>query len=174
MKRNLSVDAGGGASPLPCSRSDNGTALTAHAGRIGDDGEVLKRIDHVGVIVDDLEEAKRFLSELGLQFDRDLEISGRLRAAFYACGETQLEVIEVDEPAERARRLGDSKARIEHVAFEVDSLSTTLRALSGLGVETTTADPMVVGANLNYWTKAETCDGVQYQLIEKGTAASTA
>ena len=135
---------------------------------------MLKRIDHVGVIVDDLEEAKRFLSELGLQFDRDLEISGRLRAAFYACGETQLEVIEVDEPAERAHRLGDSRARIEHVAFEVDSLSTTLQALRGLGVETTTADPMVVGANLNYWTKAETSDGVQYQLIQKGAAASTA
>lgn len=129
---------------------------------------MLKRIDHVGVIVDDLEEAKRFLSELGLRFDRDVEISGRLRAAFYACGDTQLEVIEVDEPAERAQRLGDSRARIEHVAFEVDSLSMTLHAIRGLGVETTTADPVAVGANLSYWTKAETSDGVQYQLIEKG------
>ncbi len=135
---------------------------------------MLKRIDHVGVIVDDLEEAKRFLSDLGLRFDRDLEIPGRLRAAFFACGETQLEVIEVDEPAERTQRLGEGRARIEHVAFEVDSLTTTLRALRGLGVETTTADPLAVGANLNYWTKAETTDGVQYQLIEKGAAGRQA
>ena len=134
---------------------------------------MLKRIDHVGVIVDDLDEAKGFLSNMGLRFDRDLVLPGRLRAAFYACGDTQIEVIEIDEPGERAQRLGDSTARIEHVAFEVDSLSTTLRALGGLGVETTTADPMVVGANLNYWTKAETSDGVQYQLIEKGAATST-
>ena len=134
---------------------------------------MLKRIDHVGVIVDDLEEAKGFLSELGLRFDRELEIRGRLRAAFYACGETQLEVIEIDEPAERAQRLGGSSARIEHVAFEVDSLSTTMQALRGLGVQTTTADPMALGANLSYWTKAETCDGVQYQLIEKGAAPSS-
>jgi len=139
-----------------------------------DDETVLKRIDHVGVIVDDLEEAKRFLSQFGLRFDRDIEIRGRLRAAFYACGETQLEVIEIDEPAERAQRLGESRARIEHVAFEVDSLSTTLEALRGLGVETTTAEPMAIGANLSYWTKAETTDGVQYQLIEKGGAASRA
>ncbi|HKA11634.1 MAG TPA: VOC family protein [Candidatus Dormibacteraeota bacterium] len=132
---------------------------------------MLKRIDHVGVIVDDLDEAKRFLAQLGLRFDRDVEIRGRLRAAFYACGETQLEVIEIDEAAERAQRLGDGRARIEHVAFEVDSLSTTMQALRGLGVETTTADPMAIGANLNYWTKAETCDGVQYQLIEKGAAS---
>jgi methylmalonyl-CoA/ethylmalonyl-CoA epimerase len=135
------------------------------------DVQVLKRIDHVGVIVDDLAQAKSFLADMGLRFDRDLVVPGRLRAAFFACGETQIEVIEVDEPGERARRLGDDTARIEHVAFEVDSLSTTLQALRGLGVQTTTADPMAVGANLNYWTTAETCDGVQYQLIEKGAAA---
>ena len=135
--------------------------------RIGDDVQVLKRIDHVGVIVDNLDEAKRFLSQLGLRLDRDLQIAGRLRAAFYACGDTQLEVIEIDEPTERAQRLGDATAQIEHVAFEVDSLGTTLEALRGLGVETTTSDPLAVGANLNLWTKAETCDGVQYQLIEK-------
>jgi methylmalonyl-CoA/ethylmalonyl-CoA epimerase len=133
---------------------------------------MLKRIDHVGVIVDDLGQAKSFLTDLGLQLDRDLVIPGRLRAAFFTCGETQIEVIEIDEPGERAQRLGDSTARIEHVAIEVDSLSTTLAALRGLGVETTTADPMAVGANLNYWTRPETCDGVQYQLIEKGAAAT--
>ena len=132
---------------------------------------MLKRIDHVGVIVDDLDQARSFLSNMGLRFDRDLVLPGRLRAAFYACGDTQIEVIEIDEPGERAQRLGDSTARIEHVAFEVDSLATTLEALRGLGVETTTVDPMAVGANLNYWTRAETCDGVQYQLIEKGAAA---
>lgn len=134
--------------------------------------EVLKRIDHVGVIVDDLDEAKRFLASMGMRFARDLAIPGRLRAAFYACGETQIEVIEIDEPAERARRLGDATARIEHVALEVDSLSTTLEALRGLGVETTTSNPMAVGGNLNFWTQADTCDGVQYQLIEKGAAAT--
>jgi methylmalonyl-CoA/ethylmalonyl-CoA epimerase len=132
---------------------------------------VLKRIDHVGVIVDDLAQAKRFLADMGLRFDRDLEIPGRLRAAFYACGDTQIEVIEVDEPAERARRLGDGTARVEHIAFEVDGLPATLEALRRLGVETTTAEPMAVGANLNFWTTPESCDGVQYQLIEKGAAA---
>jgi methylmalonyl-CoA/ethylmalonyl-CoA epimerase len=135
------------------------------------DGQVLKRIDHVGVIVDDLAQAKSFLADMGMRFDRDLVIPGRLRAAFYACGETQIEVIEIDEPEERARRLGDDTARVEHIALEVDSLSATLQALQGLGVRTTTSEPMAVGANLNYWTTAESCDGVQYQLIEKGAAA---
>jgi hypothetical protein len=62
---------------------------------------------------------------LGTRYDRDLHLPGRLRAAFYQCGETQIEIIEVDEPEEQAQRLGDDTARIEHIAIEVESLSTT-------------------------------------------------
>ena len=134
---------------------------------------MLQRIDHVGVIVDDLDEAKRFLSDLGLRFDRDLVIPGRLRAAFYACGDTQIEVIDISDEAERAQRLGGSRARVEHIAFQVSSLATTLEALRGLGVETTTPEPMRAGPNLNYWTRPETCDGVMYQLVEKDVPAET-
>src|ERR1700682_1057452 len=127
---------------------------------------MLKRLDHVGVIVDDLEEASRFLSGMGMRHDRDLEIPGRLKASFYTCGQAQVEVIEISEPGERAKRLGSEKARIEHIAIEVDDLATTLQALDGLGVKTQTADPIRIGTNLNFWTVADTCDGVVYQLFQ--------
>ena len=129
---------------------------------------MLKRIDHVGVIVDSLEEAKRFLGNLGMEFDRDLELPDRLRAAFYRCGEVQVEIIEITEPNERVQRLGDDKARIEHIALEVDDLAATLQALDGLGVKVKTAKPILVGNSLNLWTVPETCDGVMYQLIQRG------
>ncbi len=130
---------------------------------------MLKRIDHVGVIVDNLQEAQAFLEGMGLEFDRDVAFPGRLRGAFYRCGETQIEVIEVDDPDERAQRLGSDKARVEHIAIEVDNLERTLQALSGLGVKPQQAEPIKIGANLNAWTVAESSDGVVYQLIEKGT-----
>ena len=128
---------------------------------------MLKRLDHVGVIVDDLEEASRFLSGMGMQHDRDLEIPGRLKASFYSCGDAKVEVIEICGPAERAQRLGSEKARIEHIAIEVDDLTTTVQALQGLGVRTQTTDPIRVGPNINFWTVAETCDGVVYQLLQR-------
>jgi methylmalonyl-CoA/ethylmalonyl-CoA epimerase len=128
---------------------------------------MLKRLDHVGVIVDDLQEASRFLSGMGMQHNRDLEIPGRLKASFYTCGDAQVEVIEISEPAERAKRLGSEKARIEHIAIEVDDLTTTLQALDGLGVKTQTPDPIRIGTNLNFWTVADTCDGVVYQLVQR-------
>lgn len=127
---------------------------------------MIKRIDHIGVIVDDLEEASRLLTGIGMRYDRDLELPGRLKASFFSCGNVQIEAIEISEPAERARRLGSEAARIEHVAFEVDDLAATMDAMAALGVKTQTADPLRIGESLNHWTVPETCDGIVYQLIE--------
>ena len=129
---------------------------------------MLKRIDHIGVIVDNLEEAQAFLTGMGMEFDRALEFPGRLKAAFYRCGEIQVEVIEITDGAEREARLRGEKARIEHIAIEVDELASTLAALQGLGVRANSPEPVRIGANLNVWTTEESCDGVSYQLIEKG------
>jgi catechol 2,3-dioxygenase-like lactoylglutathione lyase family enzyme len=129
---------------------------------------MFKRIDHVGVVVDSLEEAQRFLASLQLTAVRNVEISGRLRSVFYQCGETQIEIIEVTDPAERAERLGEARARIEHLAMEVEDLDATAQALSALGVSFT-GEPLKLGGTLNAWTVADTCDGVMYQLIQKAS-----
>ncbi|MHB8614420.1 MAG: VOC family protein [Candidatus Dormibacteraceae bacterium] len=96
------------------------------------------------------------------------ELPDRLSAAFYRCGEVQVEIIEITEPNERVQRLGDDKARIEHIALEVGDLAATLQALDALGVKVKTAKPIFVGNSLNLWTVPETCDGVMYQLIQRG------
>lgn len=127
---------------------------------------MLKRIDHVGVVVDNLEQARQFLAGIGMRHNRDLDIPGRLKASFYTCGEVEIEVLEISEPEERFRRLGSASARIEHIAIEVDSLSKTLLDLTPLGVAAQTAAPVKLDKGLNYWTVAETCDGIVYQLIE--------
>lgn len=127
----------------------------------------LKRLDHIGVVVDDLEEAKRFLAEtLGLELDRTVEIPGR-RGAFFRCGGSEIEVLEEMEPEARERILGGAKARIEHIAIEVDDLDRTMAALEGLGVRAGRA-PIATGDRVNLWTDPDTCDGVMYQLIQIG------
>lgn len=129
---------------------------------------MLKRIDHIGVIVDNLEDAQDLLGKMGMEFDRDLQFPGRLKAAFYRCGDTQIEVIEVTDEKERDARLRGEKARIEHIAIEVDELATTMKALEALGIRSNTPEPLKIGKNLNLWTTEDSGDGVSYQLIEKG------
>lgn len=130
---------------------------------------MLQRLDHVGVVVDDLEAAKRFFGDvLKLELTRELALPNQLRAAFYRCGDASIEVIEVDDPAEREKRLGQGvTARIEHIAFEVDRLEPVMEPLREAGFRTTTEQPRVIGPNRNYFTEADSTNGVMLQFFDR-------
>lgn len=127
----------------------------------------VKRLDHIGVIVDDLNEAKEFIGKsLGLTVSHSVE-SPDLEGAFLQCGDVFVEVIEVRNPEMRKARLGEgNRARIEHIAFEVENLAQTIALMQGLGVQMTAA-PRISGEYLTCWTKPEGSDGVMYQFMEK-------
>jgi methylmalonyl-CoA/ethylmalonyl-CoA epimerase len=127
---------------------------------------IVKRIDHIGVVVDDLAQAKAFLTQLGMTWDHGFDL-GRVEAAFYRCGDVMIEVIECRKPDERARRLGDAQARIEHIAIEVDDLAATVDELAGLGVEVTKPEPVRQDDIQSHWTVASSSDGVMYQFFER-------
>ena len=131
---------------------------------------MLKRIDHIGVVVDDLQAGRRFLETLGLRHDRDIEVPDRgLKASFYRCGDVSVEIIQLDDrAANRERMKGESMARIEHIAIEVDDIDKTVDDLSERGVEVTAA-PTRVGPSISVWTKPETSDGYQFQFLQKGS-----
>ena len=138
--------------------------------------QMFRRIDHVGDIVSDLAEARRWLVEIfGLPLQRTVELSdGRVRGGFYACGEVDIEVLEIGDPEMRSRRLGDGKqARIEHIAVEVDHLGDALARLAVHGVRTTSPEPRRTGNRLNMWTVEETTGGISYQLIQRLPDPST-
>lgn len=131
---------------------------------------MLRRIDHVGIVVKNLDEATTFLSDVfHLEMVKSVDDPDRrLKAAFFRCGDINLEVLEPDDPAERARRLGPgSEARVEHIAIQVDDLGNTLESLMANGVQVNPRIPISVSGGLTTWTEAESSGGVIYQLIEK-------
>jgi len=128
---------------------------------------MIKRLDHVGIVVDDLADAKRFLSEtLGLRLVRELDVPLLARrVAFFQCGDASIELIEDLDPESKARALDGTNARIEHIALEVDSVDGVLASLGGLGVKADSRGVVRVGARINAWTVPHTTDGVAYQLL---------
>jgi len=136
------------------------------------DGNLFKRIDHIGVIVADLGEQKRWLGEVfGLPVTRELDFPHtKLKAAFYGVDGVDIEVIQLDDPETRRKRLGEGghRARIEHIAVEVSDIQAVLKKLAPLGVRTTEPEPRKIGDRLNVWTVAETTGGVSYQFIQRG------
>lgn len=125
---------------------------------------MLRPIDHVGVVVDDLERHMRQLEGMGLELGRSNDSRHSL-ARYHRCGDASVELIEARTPETRAQRLGGADARIEHIAFEVDDLAGVRDRLTARGVAVTWP-PFRSGPNLMIWTDEATSGGVQYQFLE--------
>jgi catechol 2,3-dioxygenase-like lactoylglutathione lyase family enzyme len=124
----------------------------------------LKRIDHVGIVVQSLEQHVEQLEALGLQVARTNE-NDESYALYYACGDTSVELIDVRDQEARRRRLpANELARIEHIAFEVDDLAEVRSLLEERGIEVTWP-PFLSGTAKMIWTEADTSGGVQYQFL---------
>jgi methylmalonyl-CoA/ethylmalonyl-CoA epimerase len=126
------------------------------------------RIDRIGVIVDDLDDAARLLGE-GFGLERTTTVDrDDLRLAFFKCGDVSIEVIELLDPDLRRERLGaGARARIEHIAFEVPDLEEALTALAALGIEPN-APPLRSGARTMVWTDPVTSDDIMFQFVADG------
>jgi len=120
-------------------------------------------LDHVGIVVDDIGEAERLMTALGLRAAGGSDPPG-LRTAFFELEGPRIELIEFFEEGPRAERLGDARARIDHIAFTVPDLDEAVDALAEVGVETTS--PQTSSGRRTCWTVPATSDGVLYQLIE--------
>lgn len=104
----------------------------------------MKRVDHLGVIVSDLDGAVRsFTEHLGLELDHVEQYGDELDIAFLPCGETLVELIKPrTNRGSNAKYLEEHGPGIQHVAFEVNDLDAALAELSGRGVETLSDGPM--------------------------------
>jgi methylmalonyl-CoA/ethylmalonyl-CoA epimerase len=130
---------------------------------------MLKRIDHVGIVVDDLDTASRLLQDvLGMTFVRAVEIPERqLHAVFYRCGDTNIELIQLDDPEARASRLGSGPARVEHIAIEVDgTIEEAAPRLAEAGVRMESAEPMRTSSSASLWSRPDSTHGVLFQFLQ--------
>jgi methylmalonyl-CoA/ethylmalonyl-CoA epimerase len=98
----------------------------------------ISRLNHLGVIVDDLDRALAgFRDLLGLPLERTEVYRGALEIAFLPCGDTQIELIHPRDPEDAAAAyLRDHGPGIQHLALEVDDLEASLAELRDRGVST--------------------------------------
>lgn len=124
----------------------------------------LTRIDHIGVVVADFAAHVDQLEALGLELRR--EGSGtQTHVRHYRSGDATIELIDVlDETARSERLEGGEQARIEHIAFDVESLDDVRAVLEARGVEVSWP-PWPSASGPMIWTTASTSLGVQYQFF---------
>ncbi|MFL5818820.1 MAG: VOC family protein [Conexibacter sp.] len=102
----------------------------------------LTRVNHLGVVIDDLETAIHgFETLLGLPITSTERYGDELDIIFLPCGDTQVELIRPLKDGDTASWLGTNGPGIQHVAFEVEDLAASLAELAERGVGTVGAAP---------------------------------
>jgi catechol 2,3-dioxygenase-like lactoylglutathione lyase family enzyme len=110
----------------------------------------IKRMDHVGVVVDDLAAATAFFVELGLELQGEGQVEGEwvdrvvglegIRAQIVMLqtpdGHGRLELTKFQAPsAEGAEHAPPNTLGIRHLAFAVDDIDAAVAGLRGRGAE---------------------------------------
>ena len=98
---------------------------------------ILKKFDHIGIVVSDLQKAMKELSHFfSLDCQEQMEIKGTgIRIAFYPLATGQMELIEFQKPLDDVDPLVTRPAAgVQHLAFQVDEFDETLESLTARGL----------------------------------------
>ena len=97
----------------------------------------VKRIDHVGIAVADIAEAKKVYEDLlGLKLAREEVVTDQgVRTYFYPIAGVKLELLESTMPdGPIARHVERRGAGLQHLAVEVEDIEAAIRELKAKGV----------------------------------------
>ncbi len=99
---------------------------------------ILKKFDHIGIVVKNLSSAMdQFSSLFGFECQEQMQIEeAGIRIAFYPLGSGRMELIEFQRPLNDLDPLVTQPgAGVQHVAFQVDDFEAALKELCARGLK---------------------------------------
>ncbi len=111
---------------------------------------MIKKIDHIGIAVQSLEEGVHYYEEtLGLTCEKVEEVaSQRVKTAFFAVGEVHIELLEATDPESPIAKFIEKNGEgIHHVAFGTDDIHGQLKQASDAGARLIHEEPFEGAAN---------------------------
>ena len=130
----------------------------------------LKRLDHIAVLVPDLEEALAFWQDqLGLSLDHVETIASMaVKIAFLPLGESEIELVQpISEDSGLARFLAKRGPGLHHICIEVDDIAAKLEELRTKNVRLIDEEPVLMddGRQLAF-IHPKSAGGVLIELYE--------
>ena len=131
----------------------------------------LKRVDHVGIAVKNLEEAVNFYeTAIGLKaVGYETVAEQKVKVAFLPCGDSELELLESTEPdGPIARFIEKNGPGIQHVAIRVDDIEKALEELKEKGVRLIDQTPRYGAGNARIaFVHPKATGGVLLELTQR-------
>ena len=126
-------------------------------------------IDHLGIAVKSLAQAKKFYEQLGLKvMDEEVVDQEKVRLAMVPVGESRIELLEpTSDDSPIAKFLAKRGEGLHHVSLRVDDLAGTVERLKQNGVRLV-SDEIKVGAggHLYVFVHPSSAGGVLIELTQ--------
>ncbi len=133
---------------------------------------MIKKIDHVGIAVKNLEEAMKVWEGLGLKVDEVEEVPDqKVRTAIIHVGESRVELLEpTAEDSPIARFIAKRGEGIHHIALGVENIEEHLNKLKESGYRLIDEKPRVgAGGARIAFVHPKAVTGVLLELCERGS-----
>lgn len=131
----------------------------------------LVRIEHIGIVVKNLDETIRFYKNiLGLRLDSIEHLEEhKIKIALFPIGESLIELIEdLDPYGDYSKFISERGEGIHHICFQVEGIEKTLNELKNMGIKLLNEEPLLGHQNskIAFIDSGET--NVLVELCEKG------
>jgi len=126
-------------------------------------------IDHLGVAVRSLAEARKFYEKLGLQVMPEETVEAeKVRLAMVPVGESRIELLEPTSPESTIARFLEKRGEgLHHVAIHVSDLAGTVERLKAAGTRLISDDIKIgAGGHLYVFVHPSSSGGVLLELVE--------
>ena len=132
---------------------------------------MIRKIDHIGVAVKDIDEAVRFYRDnLCLEIEGTEEINEqKVKVAFIPLGESRIELLQSTDPTGPIAKFIEKRGEgIHHIALEVEGIEETLRKLKEKRVQLIDEKPRIGAHEMKIaFLHPRSAKGVLLELCEK-------
>lgn len=129
----------------------------------------IKKINHVAIVVKDIDAALTFWrDQLGLNLDHVEEVPSQAsRVAFLPVGEGEVELVEPTNAGSGMGKYLEKRGEgMHHLCIEVDDIRTLLTQLRDRGVRLINEEPLELPGRLMAFIHPKSANGVLVELYE--------
>lgn len=131
----------------------------------------LKRVEHIGIVVKNLDEAiRRYETIFGLGLDSIEHLEKhRVKIALFPIGESLIELIEDQDPhGDYSKFISEKGEGIHHICFQVEGIEKALNELKNSGIKLLNEEPLLGHQNSKIaFLDSDETHNVLIELCEK-------
>jgi methylmalonyl-CoA epimerase len=130
---------------------------------------MLKKIDHIGVVVKDLEKAiKAYTAMFGFKVVEQMAgPGGEFTSIMMSVGDVRLELFQPLKPGSFSRFLEEKGGGLHHISFLTDDIMQEMKTLKSQGRKLQSEEPMVLPSAKIAFVHPSAAENVLIELVER-------